>query len=341
MAMHGTVVCFGELLLRLGAPGAEPLLASARLRVDYGGAEANVAVALAHLGHRVRMASVLPVDNPLAEASVSELRRHGVDVQHIRRLSGRMGLYFYQAGAMQRPAEVLYDRAGSAFALAPADAIDWQSALHGAGLLHVSGITPALGANGAAAALRAVRAARELGLAVSLDGNFRAKLWAAWQGDPAPILRGLLEHANVLFGDHRDLGLMLGQSFTGESPRAAVETAATAAFAQFPHLQAVVCTLRSHASVTTQQLGALAVRRDGIYERPAVPLDGVIDRIGAGDAFAAGVLHGMLRGEAPERWLAQGLAAACLKHSLPGDCFTLGPQALADFLAEGGLDVKR
>lgn len=339
--MQGSVVCFGELLLRLGAPGAEPLLATPRLQVHYGGAEANVAIGLAHLGHTVRMVSVLPGEHPLAEATLGELRRHGVDVQHIRRSAGRMGLYFYQAGAMQRPAEVVYDRAGSAFALAAADAIDWSAALDGAALLHVSGITPALGPHGAAAALRAVRAARLAGLQVSLDGNFRAKLWAAWEADPAPILRGLLEHADVLFGDHRDLGLMLGQAFSAATPQLAIRAAAEAAFAQCPHLKTVVCTLRAHTNVSTQQLGALAVRRDGVVERPALRLDGVIDRIGAGDAFAAGVLHGMLCDEAPERWLALGQAAACLKHSLPGDCFTLGPQALAEFLAEGGLDVKR
>lgn len=339
--MQGSVVCFGELLLRLGAPGAEPLLATPRLQVCYGGAEANVAVGLAHLGHSVRMVSVLPQDNPLADATLGELRRHGVDVSQISRAPGRMGLYFYQAGAMQRPAEVLYDRAGSAFALAVADAIDWRPALRGAALLHVSGITPALGPKGAAAALRAVRAARRAGIQVSLDGNFRAKLWAAWEADPAPILRGLLENADVLFGDHRDLGLMLGQEFSAGTPQQRIRAAAAAAFAQCPTLRTVVCTLRSHASVSSQQLGALAVRRDGVYERPAVPLEGVIDRIGAGDAFAAGVVHGMLNDASPDRWLALGQAAACLKHALPGDCFTLGPQALADFLADGGLDVKR
>src|SRR5690606_14615759 len=180
--MSAHVVCFGELLLRLAAPGRERLLQSARLEVCVGGAEANVGVALARCGHRVSIISTV-ADNGLGEAVVGELRRHGLDTGGVHRVPGRMGLYFLAPGAIHRPAEVLYDRAGSAFALAAADAYDWTALLAGADWVHLSGITPALGANTAAAALAAARAARAAGAKVSFDGNFRPSLWQAWNGD--------------------------------------------------------------------------------------------------------------------------------------------------------------
>ena len=196
--MSGRIACFGELLLRLGAPGRELLLQSPRLEVVVGGAEANVAVSLARFGHPVAMLGTV-ADNALGHAALGELRRHGVDTAPVRLAAGRMGLYFLATGAGYRPSEVLYDRAGSAFATAPADAYDWPALLRGAGWLHVSGVTPALGPPTAAAAADAVRAAVAAGLRVSFDGNFRPSLWAAWGADPAPLLRPLLDGAEIAF----------------------------------------------------------------------------------------------------------------------------------------------
>ena len=148
------VVCFGELLLRLSAPGREKLLQSPQLEVRIGGAEANVGVSLSCFGHQVAAVGTV-ADNALGEAAAGELRRYGVDTTGLRKVAGRMGLYFLAPGAIHRPAEVLYDRAGSAFAVAPAEAYDWPALLRGADWLHLSGVTPALGANTAAAALAA------------------------------------------------------------------------------------------------------------------------------------------------------------------------------------------
>lgn len=171
------ILCFGELLLRLGAPGHALLLQQPRLDVHCGGAEANVGVSLAHFGHEVAMVSTV-ADNPLGAAVLGELRRHAVDTRHVRRVDGRMGLYFLTTGAIHRPSEVIYDRADSAFALAPADAYDWPRLLEGVQWLHLSGVSPALGADVAQATLAAARAARAAGVKVSFDGNYRPKLSA-------------------------------------------------------------------------------------------------------------------------------------------------------------------
>ena len=205
-------VCFGELLLRLSAPDHELLLQSGSLAVHIGGAEANVAVSLAHFGHATRMVSVV-ADNALGKACIGELRRQGVRTEAIQSTEGRMGLYFLTVGAGHRPSEVLYDRADSAFALAAADAVNWSPVLAGASWFHVSGITPAVSPNAAAAALRAARAARAQGLSVSFDCNYRAKLWQRWAGNARGILRELLAEADLVFAEERDMALILGRDY--------------------------------------------------------------------------------------------------------------------------------
>ncbi|KAF1017136.1 MAG: 2-dehydro-3-deoxygluconokinase [Stenotrophomonas maltophilia] len=204
------IVCFGELLLRLGAPGRELLLQSPQLQVHVGGAEANVAVSLACFGHEAAMVSTV-TDSALGRHAVAELRRHGVDTRGVRQVDrDRMGLYFLATGAVQRASEVVYDRAGSAFACSTADEHDWPTLLQGAHWLHLSGVNPALGANVAETALTAARTARALGVRVSFDGNYRPSLWQRWQGDAPTILRQLFAEADIAFADHRDIALVLG-----------------------------------------------------------------------------------------------------------------------------------
>lgn len=339
--MSGAIVCFGELLLRLGAPDRELLLQRPQFDVHVGGAEANVAISLAHLGHDVRMASVLP-GNALGEHAVGELRRHGVDTRHVLRADGRMGLYFLQTGAGLRPSEVLYDRAGSAFASAAADAIDWSAVLDGADWLHLSGVTPALGPASAHAAQRAADAARARGLQVVFDGNYRSKLWQAWDGDPPTILRGLLASADLAFADHRDIAVVLGHQARGDDASSRFADAARVAFDAFPQLQRIASTVREQHSVEHHTLSALMCTRDGaLHVADGHALTSIVDRIGGGDAFAAGVIHGLRRGIGDAESLQFGLAAACLKHSIPGDFNRVSEADVTAFLAEGRLDVRR
>jgi 2-dehydro-3-deoxygluconokinase len=329
----GGVVCFGEVMLRLSAPGAELLLQTPRLEVCIGGAEANVAVSLAQLGHTASVFTTLP-DNTLGLAARNELRRCGVDTSRIVFTPGRMGLYFLSPGAGGRAAEVIYDRAESAFASADHAKTDWAAVLSGADWLHVSGVTAALGAKTAEAAIRAVSEARKLGLTVSFDCNYRAKLWQAWGGDAPAILRQILAQADIAFGNERDIAFILGGA-----PATARE-AADAAFKAFPNLTVMAATSRVQHSVNHHALAAAMHRRDGSWEAPAIEVTNIVDRIGAGDAFAAGLIHALRRGVADDQAIRFALGAACIKHTIAGD-FNLASAAEIEAFLAADLSVRR
>jgi 2-dehydro-3-deoxygluconokinase len=331
-------LAFGEVMLRLSPPNRELLLQTPRLDVWTAGAEANVATALALLGHDVAFATALP-DNPLGDAALKCLRGHGVDTRRVQRREGRMGLYFVVPGAGLRATDVTYDRAHSAFAEAPADSWDWPALLDGVDRLHLSGITPALGPVPAAAALAAAEAAAARGIAISFDGNYRARLWEAWDSDPRAILTELIGRADILFGNHRDVALLLGRDFgsEGEDRRRA---SAEAAFEAFPKLRLIASTARHVVDSDHHRLSARIDARDGHAQTEELELSGIVDRIGAGDAFAAGVLHALRLGEGIDKAAADGLALTALKHSLPGDASLFGRAELDRFVA-GGVDVRR
>jgi 2-dehydro-3-deoxygluconokinase len=313
-------------------------LQTPKLDVWVAGAEANVAGALARLGHDVAFASVVP-DNDLGRAALTYLRGAGVATAGIQLRGDRMGLYFVTSGAGLRATEVIYDRAGSSFAETPSDAWDWDTLLHGVDRLHLSGITPALGPVPAASAIAAAQAAAARGIAVSFDGNWRGKLWERWDSDPRGILTQLVAEADLLFGNHRDIALLLGRDFGGEGEsrrREAVE----AAFAAFPKLQTIASTARHVEHVDLHRLSARIDTRSGSAQTEEVVLAGIVDRIGGGDAFAAGVLHALRRGGDSAEAARTGLALAALKHSLPGDA-SLFRQADIDAYLAGGLDVRR
>ena len=332
-----TIAFFGELMLRLSPPGRELLLQTPKLEVNVGGAEANVATGLACLGHTVRMVSAV-ADNPLGASVIGELRRRGVDTSTVAVEPGRLGLYFLTPGAGLRASEVVYDRAHSVFADRAADSWDWDAALNGATRLHLSGITPALGPNTAAAAIAAAEAATARGIPVSFDGNYRAKLWEAWESDPRAVLTRLIGHADILFGNHRDISLLLGRTFSGEGSDRRRE-AAQAAFEAFPKLQIIASTARHVDDADSHRIAARIDMRSSWHQTPEVLVAGIVDRIGAGDAFAAGVLHGLAEGGDAKAAAEAGLALTCLKHSLPGDASLF---TRADLAAFGeGLDVRR
>uniref|UniRef100_UPI001FAFAE36 sugar kinase n=1 Tax=Altererythrobacter segetis TaxID=1104773 RepID=UPI001FAFAE36 len=326
------------MLLRLSPPGGTPLAQASRLELNVGGAEANVAAALASLGRPTRMVTVLP-DNALGRRALTALRGAGVDTAFVGTASGRMGLYYFEPPAGPRPGHVVYDRASSAFAEAEPDQFDFAAALEGAALLHLSGITPALGPRGCALASAAVAAAAQAGVPVCFDGNFRANLWAAWPCDPRERLVPLVERASVLLGNHRDISLLLGREFTGEGEGRRRE-AAEAAFAAFPKLETIASTSRQVAGAGHHRLAARVDRRDGGWQTEELPITGIVDRIGTGDAFAAGVLHRLLAGADAREAAESGLALAALKHGISGD-MTLLPAAELDAFDPGDADVRR
>ncbi len=334
----GAVVCFGEMLLRLAPPGARMMVQAQTLDMVVGGAEANVAAALASLGHDARMVTLLP-QSPLGDKARADLGAAGVDTRFIARAPGRMGLYFMEAGAGLRPSSITYDRAGSAFALCEPDELDMAGALDGAALLHMSGITPALGPKGVALADAAIAAAQAAGVPICLDGNYRAQLWESWDSDPRSILTRLVGAATVLIGNHRDISLLLGKTFSGDGAERRRE-AVDAAFDAFPNLQLVASTARHIVSSDHHRIAARVDTRQGKHQTAEIDVTGIVDRIGTGDAFAAGVLHQYLQGAGEQAMAECGLALAALKHSLPGDFCLIRPDELAGFSAAGG-DVRR
>jgi 2-dehydro-3-deoxygluconokinase len=339
-AMHSangarTVVALGEVLLRLKSPGHERLLQTPLLEATFGGAEANVVMSLAGFGVPTALASVLP-EGPLGDAAVAELRRAGVDARHVRRpAGGRVGVYYLEAGAAQRPARVLYDRAGSAFAEADPAAFDWDALFAGAGWFHVSGITPAVSASAAALCRAAVAAARARGVTVSCDYNYRAKLWQ-W-GRPAPaVMREILPHVDVGIAGREDCQQVLGIAAPTEVPAdlpgggpnpAHYEALAARVLAAFPSLKMQVITLRESVSASRNGWSACALDRTGdgptgetrFVTSRRYEITDMVDRVGAGDAFAAGLIHGLVTHQDLARALEFATAASCLKHSIPGD----------------------
>lgn len=317
MSLPLNAAAFGEVMLRLSAPGCEGLLRSSRLETFFGGAEANVASGLAALGHGARMITALP-QNAIGEACAGELRRAGLDTGHVLRLPGRMGLYFHTGGAMRRPAEIVYDRAGSAFAVTPPDRWEWQRALDGVNWLHLSGITPALGPGPASAALAAARCARAMDADVSFDFNYRPLLWAGREDEAGTVLRALAGHVTVLFASAGDLARIIPVEPAGD-PHADFDNAASRAFTALPELKYIASTFRQSRGTLDQTLHARLATREGIHEAGPEPLSGIVERIGGGDAFAAGVIDGLARGAPPQDVLTDALTLMAIKHSMPGD----------------------
>jgi 2-dehydro-3-deoxygluconokinase len=334
------MVCFGEMLLRLSAPDSERLLQTPRLRVHVGGAEANVAVSLAHLGHPAVMASVLP-DNPLGRACLGELRRQGVGTEGIRFAPGRMGLYFFTPGAGHRPSEVLYDREASAFALAAPDLIDWDTLLKGAGWLHLSGIVAAVSPRAAQAARLAVRKARTHGLLVSFDCNYRATLWEGRESEARPILKEIVSETDLLFASDRDIALILGEDFGATPAPDRFQRAARAMLAACPLLKQVATTVRVEHSVDHHDLSGLSCSHAEMCTSRTYSIGRIVDRIGSGDAFAAGLLHASITGLAQPAALDFAVAAACLKHSIPGDFNLVSHEDVLRVVRESGFSVRR
>ena len=336
--MTNPVVCFGELLLRLSPPDRRLLVQAEGFDLAVAGAEANVGSALASLGHPVRFAGVVS-DNPMGDRALAALRGCGIDTGFVARAGGRMGLYFLEAGSGPRPSSITYDREGSAFAGAEPEAIDFAGALAGARLLHCGGITPALGPNGVALARAAQAAARSIGVPVCFDGNFRAQLWSAWDSDPAAILRELVADAAILIGNHRDISLLLGRDFSGEG-EARRREAADAAFSAFPKLELIASTARHLVTSDHHRISARVDSRAGGHQTEEIDVTGIVDRIGTGDAFAAGVLDGWLAGEGLDLMAQRGLALAALKHSIAGDMCPVS-RAMLDGFSAGAGDVRR
>jgi 2-dehydro-3-deoxygluconokinase len=292
------------------------------LTARFGGGEANVAVSLAVLGHHVRFISVCP-SNQAGDAALDSLRIWGVDTDHVLRQGKRLGLYYSESGSNQRPGKVLYDREHSGMADAAVGDIDWNSALRGIDWFHLTGITPALSASAAELTVQAVRKAKEKGMNVSLDLNFRAKLWNYGRA-ARDVMATIMPFVDVAIGNEEDCQKSLGMEVEADVESGALATAAyekltAAVLERFPHLRLVAVTLRESRSADHNIWSAVLRKGKAFYLGPRYDITDIVDRIGSGDAFAAGLIHGLDIFGDEEKALAFAVAASCLKHTLPGD----------------------
>lgn len=331
------VVTFGEIMARLATPGHLMLAQTGTLDLTFGGGEANVAVSLAQLGISAAFVTRLP-KNDLADACLSRLRGLGVDVGHVVRGGGRMGIYFLETGAAQRPSTVLYDRAHSAIAeINPAD-IAWPTVLEGADWFHFTGITPALSDSAAAACADAARTARQMGMTVSCDLNFRKKLWSAQKAQQ--VMTGLMEHVDVCMANEEDAQNVFGITATGSDVSKAkvagdAYTEVAAEMTRRFGFRAAGISLRESLSANRNGWSAMLYTNDQSFFSRRYEID-IVDRVGSGDAFAAGLIYAMLNSDPPQQAIEFAAAAGCLKHSIVGDFNLVGLAQIQTLLRGDG-----
>jgi len=322
MTVGSRVVTFGEVMLRLKSPGFERLFQSPVLEASFGGAEANVAVSLAQFGVPVSFVSAIPA-SPVGDACLGELQRFGVDTSRVRRQGSRLGIYFLEAGANQRPSKVVYDRSGSAIAAAKPGDFDWGRVLDGASWFHLTGVTPAISQSAADLAIEGARHARERGITVSCDYNYRKNLWK-YGKSARDVMREVVRHVNVGIANEEDCQQALGIELdvdvaSGSLAADTYRSLAARVLEEFPNLERQVITLReSHSADRNGWSAVLHNRRDFLVSRRYEITD-IVDRVGAGDSFGAGLIYGLLAFGDDAKALEFATAASCLKHSILGD----------------------
>ena len=321
------VITFGEVMLRLKAPAHEVLFQSPVLEATFGGAEANVAVSLAQYGLPVAFATAIPA-NAIGDACVGELRRFGVDTRLIKRQGSRLGVYFLEAGANQRPSKVVYDRGGSAIATARPGDFDWDAIFQGATWFHISGVTPAISSSAAELSLEAARQARAQGVTVSCDYNYRKNLWKYGRSAP-DVMRELVQHVDVGIANEEDCQKSLGIDVDVDVHAGTLEAQRYSIIAQrvldqFPNLRLQVITLRESRSADVNGWSACLHNHDEFIVSRQYEIADIVDRVGAGDSFAAGFIYGKITYTDDRKALEFATAASCLKHSIAGDFNRVG-----------------
>lgn len=316
------VLTFGEIMLRLKAPGIERFFQTPMLEATFGGGEANVAVSLANYGMDVEYMTVLP-QNALGDECIKELRRFGVLTQKIQRGEGRMGVYFLEGGANQLPSKVVYDRAYSSIALAkPAD-MDWNKIFENIQWFHITGITPAISENAKTFSLESVKVAKSKGITVSCDLNFRKNLWK--YGKKAPeVMSELAEYVDVAIANEEDCQKSLGITVdvnveNGMLDRNKYKALSEAVLAKYPNMKMIAITLRESKSADSNGWAGCLNDRENFYVSRRYEINDIVDRVGGGDSFAGGLIYGLNHCDDKQNALEFAVAAGCLKHSIIGD----------------------
>jgi 2-dehydro-3-deoxygluconokinase len=317
------IVTFGEIMLRLSPPGFQRFVQARSFDVVYGGGEANVAASLANYGLPVKYVTRLP-EHEIGDACLNYLRQYGIDSRHIVRGGDRLGIYFLEMGSAQRGSKVIYDRAGSALATIQRGMVDWQATFAEADWFHWTGITPAISEGAAQVCLEAVGTAKEMGLTVSCDLNYRRKLWK-WGKAASEVMPELVSLCDVAVGNEEDADKVFGIS----APEADVTEGKVEAQAyvyvcrelakRFPNLRTVAITLRGSLSASHNTWSAILWHEGEVFTAPKYDIIPIVDRVGGGDSFCGGLIYGLRTYDDPQRALDFAVAASCLKHTVPGD----------------------
>ena len=335
------VVTFGDLMLRLTPPGREVLLQTNNLIATFGGAEANVAVALAAYGDNASFVTALP-KNDLGAAAVAELRRFNVGTSDIKMTEGgRLGLYFTQTGSNMRPSKVLYDRAYSAVAaLKPGD-IDWDKALEDADWFHVTGITPALSESLCAVTIEALKACKAKGITVSCDLNYRKKLWK-WGKEPIEVMPEIARYVDVMIANEEDCQKCLGIKMeTGvDAGKLDVEKyndLAGIIFRDYPNVKALAVSLRESVSADINNWSGVLATRDGFWHSRTYSITDIVDRIGGGDSFGGSLIYAFRHFPGDyEKIINFAIGGSALKHTIYGDFVRYGKEDVENLIAGSG-----
>jgi 2-dehydro-3-deoxygluconokinase len=315
-------ITFGEIMLRLKPPGFERFLQSPVFEATFGGGEANVAIGLARFGMNVAYVSVIP-DNAIGDACIQELRKHGIDTSLIVRKGNRLGIYFLEPGANQRPSRVIYDRLGSAIAEARPGNIDWDRVFDGATWFHITGITPALSLYASELSLEAVRKAKGKGLTVSCDLNFRKKLWK-YGKSASEVMGELVKYIDIAIGNEEDCQKSLGLEMEVDVESGKLEferyrELTNRVLELFSNIKKIALTLRESHSANHNNWSGVMNNRTSFMVSKKHEIHDIVDRVGSGDTFAAGLIYGLNNLGSDNETLEFAVAASCLKHSIPGD----------------------
>lgn len=319
------VVTFGEVMIRLGAPGYLKLIQADRFDVSYAGAEANVAVSLANYGIDVDYVSCLP-DNPIAERCIMDLRGHKVGVDNIQRVGKRMGILYLETGSNARPSRVIYDREDSSIATITPGSIDWVRILKGADWFHWTGITPALSENAAKECLSAIKTANKLGVTVSCDINYRGNLWR-YGKDASEVMSGLVAGCDIILGNEEDCEKVFGikpENFDADNTNGNVDqdsfkSVCQQMMARFPRCKKMAVTLRGAINANHNTWGGVLYDGKNLLTARRYDITDIVDRVGGGDSFMGGLIFGLLNYKNDQKALEFATAASCLKHTLKGD----------------------
>lgn len=321
------VLTFGEIMLRLKAPGHERFFQSPMLEATFGGGEANVAVSLANYGMDAEFLTVLP-QNDIADACICELRYFGVDTKKIVRGEGRMGIYYLEGGANQLPSKVVYDRAYSSIALAKPGDIDWDKAFEGVDWFHITGITPAISESAMELSLESVKEAKKRSITVSCDLNYRKNLWK-YGKKASEVMREMAKYVDVAIANEEDVQKSLEITVdvnveSGELDREKYRALGNKVLEAYPNMKCIAITLRESHSADWN--GWAACLNDGkdFYVSKKYEIRDIIDRVGGGDSFAGGLIYGLNQYEDKQSALEFAVAASCLKHSVIGDFNRVG-----------------